>query len=244
MAKTEVILTSNIVGLGAESDHVKVAAGYARNYLFPQGMAIPLTQANKRRIEVLRQRRGEREAHEFNTMAELAKGVAKLICVVTVKTGEDGKMFGAVTSGMIADELKHQFDISLDKKKINLEHPIRALGEHDVELRLHQEVKATLKVRVETSTPAPAPVAAAPAEAKPQEGRERRYDRRSSRRPESEKPAEKAVGAEDKPRTHKVEKGVKAEKVSKPERAPKVEKPAKAEKAPKAEKPAKSDKAE
>src|SRR5437773_11366035 len=117
MPKTEVILTPNIVGLGAESDHVKVAAGYARNYLFPQGFAIPLTAANKRRIEALRQRRAEREAHEFNTMSELAKSINKLICIVKVKTGDDGKMFGTVTSGSISDELKHQFEISLDKGK-------------------------------------------------------------------------------------------------------------------------------
>src|SRR5437867_11367499 len=71
MAKTQVILTHNIVGLGGESDHVKVAAGYARNYLFPQGLAIPLTAATNRRIEVLKQRRGDREAHELNTMSEL-----------------------------------------------------------------------------------------------------------------------------------------------------------------------------
>src|SRR5205823_12690211 len=135
--KTEVILTHNIVGLGAESDHVKVAAGYARNYLFPQGFAIPLTGANKRRIESLRQRRAEREAHEFNSMSELAKGIAKLTCVVKVKTGDDGKMFGAVTAGSIADELKHQFEISLDKRKIHLDHPIRTLGEQEVELRLN-----------------------------------------------------------------------------------------------------------
>src|SRR5213595_4368052 len=113
MPKTEVILTHNIIGLGAESDHVKVAAGYARNYLFPQGFAIPLTGANKRRIEALRQRRAEREAHEFNTMSELAKGVSKLTCLIKVKTGEDGKMFGAVTSGTIADELKHQLDVMI-----------------------------------------------------------------------------------------------------------------------------------
>src|SRR3989441_11323129 len=130
MAKTEVILTHNIVGLGAESDQVKVAAGYARNYLFPQGLAVPLTGANKRRIEVLRQRRAEREAHELNTMTELAKGLAKLVCVITVKTGEDGKMFGTVTAGMIADQLKTQLDVTLDKKKIYLETPIRNLGEH------------------------------------------------------------------------------------------------------------------
>src|SRR5215813_10755685 len=126
--KTEVILTSNIIGLGGESDQVKVAAGYARNYLFPQGLAIPVTQANKRRLEALKQRRAEREAHEFNTMSELAKSLAKLTCLVKVKTGDDGKMFGSVTSGTIADELKHQFEISLDKKKIHLENPIRAVG--------------------------------------------------------------------------------------------------------------------
>ena len=137
MPKTEVILTHNIVGLGGESDQVKVAAGYARNYLYPQGFAIPVSDGNRRRLEALRQRRAEREAHEFNTMSELAKGVGKLICILKVKTGEDGKMFGSVTTGMIADELKHQFDISLDKRKIHIEHPIRTLGEHEVELRLH-----------------------------------------------------------------------------------------------------------
>src|SRR4029078_7054380 len=115
MPKIEGILKPNIVGLGGESDQVKVAAGYARNFLFPQGFAIPLTGANKRRLEVLKQRRAEREAHDLNTMTELAKSLPKLICVVTVKTGEDGKMFGTVTSGMIADQLKTQFDVSLDK---------------------------------------------------------------------------------------------------------------------------------
>src|SRR5580698_570883 len=126
MAKTEVILIHNIVGLGGESDQDKVAAGFARNYLIPQGFAIPLTGANKRRIEALKQRRAEREAHEFNTMSELSKSISKLIAVIQVKTGDDGKMFGAVTAGTIADQLKTQFDVVLDKKKIHLEHPIKA----------------------------------------------------------------------------------------------------------------------
>jgi large subunit ribosomal protein L9 len=209
--KTEVILTHNIVGLGAESDHVKVAAGYARNYLFPQGFAIPLTQANKRRVEALKQRRAEREAHEFNTMSELAKGVSKLICVVQVKTGEDGKMFGSVTAGTIADQLKHQFEISLDKRKIHLEHPIRALGEHDVELRLHQEVAATLKVRVESSTPAPAPETVAPESKKDEHRTEKR-----GRRMEA---GEKAETLEKKPRPAKTEKTSKTEMISKAEKS-------------------------
>src|SRR5512135_3044001 len=167
MAKTEVILTHNIVGLGGESDQVKVAAGYARNFLFPQGLAVPLSSANKRRIEVLRQRRAEREAHELNTMLELAKSVSKLIAIIQVKTGEDGKMFGSVTSGTIADTLKTQFDISLDKRKIHLEKPIHATGEYEVELRLHADVTTSMKVRVESITPPPTPeepAAAAPGE--------------------------------------------------------------------------------
>jgi large subunit ribosomal protein L9 len=158
MPKTEVILTSNLVGLGAESDHVKVAAGFARNYLFPRGLAIPLTGANKRRLEALQQRRAEREAHELNTMSELGSSLGKMIIKISVKTGADGKMFGAVTAGTIADELKNQCDVVLDKKKIHLELPIRTLGDHDVELRLHPNVTSTLKVKVESSMPAEIPL--------------------------------------------------------------------------------------
>ena len=228
--KTEVILTANIVGLGAESDHVKVAAGYARNYLLPQRLAIPLTQGNKRQIEALKQRRAEREAHEFNSMSELAKGVAKLICIVQVKTGEDGKMFGSVTAGTIADHLKQQFEISLEKRKIHLEHPIRTLGEHDVELRLHHDVTATLKVRVESTTPLPAPVEA-PAEGKREDHRPDRRGRRGEGRPDEG--AEKAGAA----------KGEKGEREERKPRAPRGDQPVKTEKRPKAEPGAKAPKA-
>jgi len=157
MAKTEVILTQNVIGLGAESDQVKVAAGYARNYLFPQGLAVPLTAANRRRLEALRHRRAEREAHEFNTMSELAKSLSRMTLVLTAKTGEDGKMFGSITPGAIVDELKRQFEIVIDKKKIHLEHPLRALGEHEVELRLNPQVTTSLKIRVDSATPLPKP---------------------------------------------------------------------------------------
>ncbi len=212
MAKTEVILTSNLVGLGAESDQVKVAAGYARNYLFPQGLAIPLTGANKRRLEVLRQRRAEREAHELNTMMELAKSVSKLIAVVQVKTGEDGKMFGSVTAGTIADTLKTQFDISLDKRKIHLEKAIHALGEYEVELRLHSEVTTAMKVRVESLTPLPKPEEQPAQESAPQG----RVTEKRGRRAEKAETAgeEKAAG----------------KRAEKPGRPPRGEKPPKGEK--------------
>jgi large subunit ribosomal protein L9 len=225
MSKTSVILIQNIVGLGGESDLVKVAAGYARNYLFPQGLAVPVTAANKRRIEALRQRRADREAHEFNTMTELSKSISKLIAVVAVKTGDDGKMFGAVTAGMIADQLKIQFDIALDKKKIHLEHPIKNLGEHDIELRLHPEVAATLKVRVESTTPVAAPVEAAPEEGKEtRDGArtESRGHKRAERMREEAgvaETSEKAPRTEKKPRAPKGDKPVKAAKAEKKEKA-------------------------
>ena len=189
MAKVEVILVENVVGLGGESDQVKVAAGYARNFLLPHRLAVPVTSANKRRLEVLRQRRAEREAHEFNAMTELAKSISKLTAIVSVKTGDDGKMFGSVTSGTIADQLRTQFEITLDKKKIHLPESIRSLGEHEVELRLHAEVKTTLKVKVQSLTPPPAPdVAAKDGKDKAEDaaGKAQRTEKRGRRAPEGE----------------------------------------------------------
>ena len=230
MAKTEVILTHNIVGLGGESDQVKVAAGYARNYLFPQGLAIPLTGANKRRLEVLKQRRAEREAHDLNTMTEMSKALSKLTCIITVKTGEDGKMFGTVTAGMIADQLKTQLDVSLDKRKIHLEHPIRTLGDHEVDLRLHADVVTKLKLRVESSTPLAVPEAAPATEAK----RDEQRTEKRGRRPETggEK-GEKGQG-------EKGQAGDRRPRALRPEQSgsAKGDRPARAEKPAKAEKPA------
>ncbi len=192
MPKTEVILTHNIVGLGGESDQVKVSPGYARNYLLPQGLAIPVTQTNKRRLEVLRQRRAEREAHEFNTMSELSKSISKLIAVIHVKTGDDGKMFGSVTSGTIADTLKSQFDITLEKRRIHLEHPLKTLGEHEVELRLHSEVVTSMKVRIESDRPIEQPEAGTEAGGRePGKAEQGKVSEKRGRRPEPKAEAAK-----------------------------------------------------
>lgn len=211
MSKTEVILTHNVVGLGAESDHVKVAAGYARNFLFPQGLAIPLTAANKRRLEVLRQRRGERESRELTTMTELGQALSKLTLVIKVKTGDDGKLFGSVTAGTVADELKHQFDAIVDKRKIHLPHSIKNVGDHEVELRLHAQVQTILKVRVESTTPPPQPAEApaAPPEAKDQpRGRGGEGRREYNRAPAPRKDDVKTDGRPDrKPRAPKSDQG-------------------------------------
>jgi large subunit ribosomal protein L9 len=114
---------------------------------------------------------------------------------VKVKAGEDGKLFGTVTAGMIADELKHQFDVTLDKRKIHLDQPIKSLGDHEVGLNLHAEVKGTLKVRVESTTPVATPVVEAAPEAPKTEKRGKRTEKTepaAEAKPKTEKKAKKA----------------------------------------------------
>ncbi len=199
MAKTEIILIKPVVGLGGESDQVAVSAGFARNFLIPQGLAVPLSSSNKRRIEVLRQRRAEREALEFNSMSELGKSLNKVTLTLLAKTGDDGKMFGSVTSGSIADALKTQLEVSLDKKKIHLEKAIHALGEYEVELRLHPEVKSSLKIIVKSANPLPEVPAEAKAEAPKTEKRGRRGEAAEAAAPAPEaKPAKAGKGSKSK----------------------------------------------
>lgn len=142
---TEVILMADVDGLGKEGDVVRVADGYARNFLLPKKLAAPVTDATRRRIEKNRKVRQEREAQEASVARELAVRIEKLSCNVQVKAGEEGKMFGAVTAAHIADVLKAQ-GIELDRHQIELPEPLRELGVFSVPVRLHPEVRATLKV--------------------------------------------------------------------------------------------------
>ena len=226
MPKTEVILTHNVIGLGAESDQVKVAAGYARNYLFPQGLAIPLTSANKRQIEALQKRRVDREAKELQTMTELSSTLSKLTLVLHVKTGEDGKMFGSITAGTIADELRHQYDAQLDKRKIILPHPIKTLGEHEVPLHLHHDVDTTLKVRVESSTPLSPEVQAQLAAAKAPKTEAKETGKGEGRPAKGDRSAKGARAEKGEGKSAKAE-GKKAEKSDKAEKSEKSEKKSK-----------------
>lgn len=164
MSKTDVILIKNVDGLGGESDQVNVTTGYARNYLLPQGLAIPLTQGNERRLEALRKQRRSREIREAKDAKELSASFKHLILHLKVKTGDTGKMYGSVTPANIIEQLDEQFEIKIDRRKVHLTDPIRTVGDHDVELRLHPDVMTTLKVRVESTTP-PLPEKEATAEA-------------------------------------------------------------------------------
>jgi large subunit ribosomal protein L9 len=152
--QTEVILTSHVVSLGkSEGDMVSVAPGYARNYLLPHGLAIPSSPGNQRRIASLQVQKVEREATELQHMTELRDSLKSLKLVIKVKTGEGGKLFGSVTAGTICDELKNQFDVDLDKRKVSLDKAIKEIGEYDVPLKLHVDIEAQLNVIVESEIP-------------------------------------------------------------------------------------------
>ncbi|HEY4283007.1 MAG TPA: 50S ribosomal protein L9 [Chthoniobacterales bacterium] len=140
MPSTEIILTENVPGLGAEADVIKVRRGYARNYLLPQGKAHEVTPASLRQIDNLKKKRAEREARELNDADELTRRIGKLKVTFTLATGESGKAFGSVTAQDIVNRLKNEIGIEIDRHKIVLEHPIKTTGEHEVAIKLHHDV--------------------------------------------------------------------------------------------------------
>ena len=152
MANTEVLLLKPVDGLGGEGDQVKVRAGYARNYLLPQGYATPMTLANRKRVEALRKRRAEREASELNGAQDLAKQLEKLSIAFAVKTGEGGKMFGAVTAADLHDKIT-EAGITIDRKKIHLHTPVKTLGKHSTKIKLHADVSVEISFDVVSENP-------------------------------------------------------------------------------------------
>lgn len=149
MATTEVILREKIDGLGAEGEVVKVKAGYARNFLIPQGKGYEATKGNLRHLASLEAARVQRETEELTAAERLASKINKLRPKFTLETGQGGKAFGSVTSMDIHAELEAK-GIELERTAIKLDRPIKSSGRTDLEIRLHPEVTATLKVTVET----------------------------------------------------------------------------------------------
>ncbi len=148
---TQVILASDVESLGQEGDVVEVADGHARNYLIPQGLAIAATAANLRRVETLRQKREAELATRRQEAEAWAKKVSRARCHLAVPVGSDGKLFGSVTAADIAGELKAA-GCEIDRKKIVLDHPIKETGVYEVDVKLHPEVTATVKVEIVSNT--------------------------------------------------------------------------------------------
>ncbi|MEY3773283.1 MAG: hypothetical protein RLZZ129_63 [Verrucomicrobiota bacterium] len=158
MAYSEVLLVKPVDGLGGEGDQVKVRAGYARNFLLPRKIAVPLTTANRKQVESLQKRRALREAEELSGAQQLAQQLEKASLAFAVKTGEGGKMFGAITSADIHDKLTAA-GITVDRKRIHLHTPVKTLGQHSVKVKLHAEVTVELNFDVVSENPIEAPVA-------------------------------------------------------------------------------------
>jgi len=139
MATASVLLIKPVDGLGVEGDEATVKAGYARNYLVPQKLAVPLTAANRKQIEALKVAKAAREQKEV-VIAEVLKAKLEAIHIaVQVRAGEEGKMFGAVTAQELYDYITKE-GVEVDRKKIQLPSPIKTLGKHSTEIKLHSEV--------------------------------------------------------------------------------------------------------
>ncbi len=152
MAHSEILLVKPVDGLGGEGDQVKVRAGYARNYLLPRGIAVPVTTANRKQVEALKKRRAVREAEELTGAQELAKKLEKVALAFAVKTGEGGKMFGAITAADVHEKLTAA-GITLEKRRIHLHTPVKTLGQHTVKVKLHAEVTVELNFDVVSENP-------------------------------------------------------------------------------------------
>jgi large subunit ribosomal protein L9 len=177
MPLTQLILTENVPGLGAEADLVKVRRGYARNYLLPRGKAYEVTPGTLRKLDALKQKRAEREARELNEAEELARRIGKARLIFTLETGESGKAFGSVTAQDIVDRLKNELGTDIDRHKIVLERPIKDTGEHEVAIRLHHDVTAQLVFQVK-SAEEPRDRGAEPTTGTAEEPKKRRFFRR------------------------------------------------------------------
>ena len=143
----EVILKEDVASLGSRGDVVKVAEGYGRNFLLPRKLAIEATKANKTVIEQMKASAVRRSASEKVEAEALAKQFDAVSLEFTRKTGEKDHLFGSVTSADIAEALDKK-GFNVDRRKIQLEEPLKSLGEFDVPIRLHREVTARFKVIV------------------------------------------------------------------------------------------------
>ena len=186
MAHHEVLLLKPVDGLGAEGDQVKVRAGYARNYLLPQKFAVALTQANRKRVEALKKRRTEREVSELSGAQALADKISKVALAFAVKTGEGGKLFGAITAADIHQKLVDS-GIDIEKKKIHLHTPVKALGKHEVKIKLHADVSVDVSFDVVSENPIVEAVVEAPKANKEEYPEHAALEKQAARRAEKAK---------------------------------------------------------
>lgn len=145
----KVILKADIKGVGKKDEIISANDGYARNYLFPKNLAVEANNENLLKLKAKKEGESFHKAQDLQFAEKQAEKIEKLNLVLKVKAGENGKIFGGVTAKEIADALKGQYGIDVDKKKINLEETIKTLGRFHVQIKLYEGVIAKLAILIE-----------------------------------------------------------------------------------------------
>lgn len=145
----KVILKQDVKGLGKSESMVNVSDGYARNFLFPKGLAVEASASNLNVMNTRKAAEKAKKEREFAAAKALAEKINAISIIIKTKAGENGKLFGSITSKDISDKLSSQFKIDVDKKKIQLPEAIKSLGTSEVEVKLYPDVIAKLTVKVE-----------------------------------------------------------------------------------------------
>jgi len=144
----KLILTHEVNGLGAPGDVVEVKNGYGRNYLLPRGFAIRWTRGGQKQIDLIQRARSARDIRTLDEAKQVAGQVGALTVRLKQRAGEGGRLFGSVTPADIVDAVKATGGPELDKRRIEVKNPIKSVGSHKVQVRLHPEVSATIKLDV------------------------------------------------------------------------------------------------
>lgn len=144
----KVILKQNIKKVGEIGDIVEVSNGFARNFLIPQGKAISYTKGNFKEVEHLKKKELAKKEKELNEAKDLAEKLDNISLEIKVKAGKEGKLFGSITSKDIAEGILSEYNIELDRKKIDLKEPLKKLGIHDIPINLYKDVVPQIKVNL------------------------------------------------------------------------------------------------
>ncbi len=144
----KVILLQEIKGQGGEGDVVEVKRGYATNYLFPQKLAIEANKGNLKQLELRKHNIAKREAERLDSADKIQTALADKILVIPARVGEEGQLFGSVTSQQIAEKMSEELGLEIDRRKIDLRAPIKTAGEHTVTVTVYRDVKAVLTINV------------------------------------------------------------------------------------------------
>jgi large subunit ribosomal protein L9 len=144
----KIVLRADVANLGRRGDLVDVADGYARNYLVPRGLAIQATAGATRQSDTMRRARQVRDTSEREGAESMARQLGSGRVQITARSGEGGRLFGSVTSSDVAEAVVAQTGVQLDRRKVHLHEPIKTLGVHEVPVRLHTDVEATITVEI------------------------------------------------------------------------------------------------